>query len=100
MRKVLVLGVGLCLVQIPLLALTFVESDVFGGANHDAARRVALSPDGSVYVAGTTVSADGDGDAFLRKYGADRVLQWERAYGLPLDATHGLDDDFVEGLAV
>ena len=100
MRKVTVLGVTLFLVQIPLLALTLIQSDVFGGPNHDDARRVAFAPDGGVYVAGTTVSADGDGDAFLRKYDANRVLQWERAYGLPFDSTNGLDDDFIEGLAV
>jgi hypothetical protein len=100
MRKVTVLGVTLFLVQIPLLALTFIGADVFGGPNHDDARRVAFAPDGDVYVAGTTVSPDGDGDAFLRKYNANRVLQWERAYGLPFDSTNGLDDDFIEGLAV
>ena len=100
MRKVTMLGVTLFLVQIPLLALTLIQSDVFGGPNHDDARRVAFAPDGGVYVAGTTVSPDGDGDAFLRKYDANRVLQWERAYGLPFDSTNGLDDDFIEGLAV
>src|SRR5262245_15876012 len=100
MRKVVVLGMGLLLVQIPLVALTFIESDVFGGPNNDNARRVALAPDGGVYVAGTTVSGDGDSDAFLRKYDANRVLQWERAYGLPFDSTNGLDDDFIEGLAI
>jgi hypothetical protein len=100
MRKVLVLGAAALLVQIPLLALTFIEADVFGGSNDDSARRVAFAPDGGVYVAGTTLSSDGDGDAFLRKYDVNRVLQWEHAYGLPFDATNGLDDDFVEGLAV
>lgn len=100
MRKVIVLGVALFLVQISLVALTFIESDVFGGPNHDDARRVAFAPDGGVYVAGTTLSADGDSDAFIRKYDANRVLQWEHAYGLPFDPTVGFDDDFVEGLAV
>ena len=100
MRKGIVLGVVLCLVQIPLLALTLIQSDVFGGPNHDDARRVAFAPDGGVYVAGTTLSAAGDSDAFIRKYDATRVLQWERAYGLPFDPTVGFDDDFVEGLAV
>src|SRR5687767_1915751 len=100
MRKVIVLGVVLFLVQIPLVALTFIQSDVFGGPNHDDARRVAFAPDGGVYVAGTTLSAAGDSDAFIRKYDATRVLQWEHAYGLPFDPTVGFDDDFVEGLAV
>src|SRR5262245_43455215 len=44
MRKGTVLGLALVLVQIPLLALTFVESDVFGGPDHDDARRVAFAP--------------------------------------------------------
>ena len=48
MRKVIVFGVALLLVQIPLLALTFFESDVFGGPKQDNARRVALAPDGGV----------------------------------------------------
>ncbi len=100
MRKTIVLGVGLLLVQIPLLALTLVRSDVFGGPNHDQARRVAAAPDGGVYVAGTTLSADGDSDAFLRRYDPNHVLLWERAYGLPFDPTVGFDDDFMEGLAV
>jgi len=100
MRKVIVLGMALLLVQIPLLALTFLASDVFGSSNNDHARRVAFAPDGSVYVAGTTLSGDGDGNSFLRKYDANRVLQWERAYGLPFDPTNGIDDDFIEGLAV
>ena len=100
MRKVVLLAVTLCLVEIPLLALTLISSDVFGGPNHDDARRVAFAPDDGVYVAGTTVSSDGDSDAFLRKYDANRVLQWEAAYGLPFDSTNGLDDDFIEGVAV
>jgi hypothetical protein len=100
MRKVVVLVAALCFVQITLLALTLIQSDVFGGPNNDSARRVAFAPDGGVYVAGTTVSTDGDSDAFLRKYDENRVLLWERAYGLPLDSTNGFDDDFIEGLAV
>jgi hypothetical protein len=100
MRKTIVLGGALLLVQIPLLALTLIQSDVFGGANHDEARRVAAAPDGGVYVAGNTLSGDGDGDAFLRRYDANHVLLWERAYGLPFDPTVGFDDDFIEGLAV
>jgi hypothetical protein len=100
MRKGIVFAVLLLLVQIPLLALTLIQADVFGGPNHDDARRVAFAPDGGVYVAGTTLSADGDSDAFLRKYDANRALQWETAYGLPFDSTNGFDDDFIEGLAV
>ena len=100
MRKAIVLCAALLFVQIPLLSLTFIQSDVFGGPNDDDARRVALAPDGGVYVAGTTLSADGDSDAFIRKYDANRVLEWEHAYGLPFDPTVGFDDEFVEGLVV
>src|SRR6188474_1598963 len=95
MRKTIVFGVTLVLVQVSLLALTFIESDVFGGAGGDIGRRIALAPDGGFYVAGNTESDDGDNDAFLRKYNANRVLQWERAYGLPLDPTNGFDDEFI-----
>src|SRR5688572_1848955 len=97
MRKATVLGAGLLLVQIPLLALTIIQYDVFGGASRDNARRVVLARDGGVYVAGTTLSADGDSDAFIRKYDANRVLQWKNAYGLPFDPTDGFDDAFFEG---
>ena len=100
MRKHILLGLVLVLVQIPLLALTFIHADVFGGPGGDIARRVAAAPDGGVYVAGNTESSDGDNNTFLRKYDANRVLQWERAYGLPFDPINGFDDEFVEGLAV
>jgi hypothetical protein len=100
MRKGIVFAVVLLVVQIPLLALTLIQSDVFGGPSRDNARRIAFAPDGGVYVAGTTLSADGDTDAFLRKYDANRLVQWEHAYGLPFDTINGFDDDFIEGLAV
>jgi hypothetical protein len=100
MRKTTIIAAALLVVQIPLLALTLVQSDIFGGPNHDEARRVASAPGGGVYVAGTTLSGDGDSDAFLRRYDANNALVWERAYGLPFDPTVGFDDDFIEGLAV
>jgi hypothetical protein len=56
----------LVLVQISLAALAFIRSDVFGGSNGGGARRVAVAPVGGVYVAGTTISATGDSDAFIR----------------------------------
>jgi hypothetical protein len=100
MRKTLVIGAGLLLVQIPLLALILLQERTWGGANHDDANEVAFASDGSVYVAGTTVSADGDFDAFLLKYGPDRALAWERTYGTPLNQESGFDDEFAAGLAV
>ena len=78
MRKTLVLGAGLLLVQIPLLALTLLQESTWGGVNTDDANEVAFASDGSVYVAGTTITADGDADVFLLKYGPDRALEWER----------------------
>ena len=99
MRKTLVLGAGLLLVQIPLLALTLLQEAAWGGANSDDANEVAFASDGSVYVAGTTISADGDADAFLLKYGANRVLLWERTYGIPHQEA-GFDEEFLAGLAV
>jgi hypothetical protein len=100
MRKTFVLGAGLLLLQIPLLALTLLQERTWGGINHDDANEVAFASDGSVYVAGTTVTADGDADAFLLKYGPDRALEWERTYGTPANAETGFADEFAAGLAV
>lgn len=99
MRKITLLGAALLLAQIPLIALTFVAERTWGGANLDDANEVAVASDGSVYVAGTTETADGDRDAFLLKYGPDRTLQWQRTYGTPANET-GFDDEFATGLAV
>ena len=100
MRKTIVIGGVLLLVQIPLLALTLLQARTWGGVNQDNASEVAVAGDGSVYVAGTTITADGDADAFLLKYRPDRTLEWERTYGTPLDETTGFDDEFAAGLAV
>ena len=100
MRKATVLGTTLLLLQVPLLALILLQERTWGGAADDDANEVAFAADGSVYVAGTTVSADGDRDAFLLKYGPDRTLVWERSYGLPLNPQQGFDDEFAAGLAV
>jgi hypothetical protein len=99
MRKVFVLGGGLLLVQLPLLALTLLQERTWGGPAADAANRVAFAGDGGVYVAGTTITSDGDADAFLLKYDANRNLEWERAYGFP-DVQSGFDQEFVAGLSV
>ena len=100
MRKTVVLGLGLVLLQIPLIALTLLQERTWGGINIDEANEVAFAADGSVYVAGTTETADGDRDAFLLKYGPDRTLEWARAYGTPANPTTGFDDEFAAGLAV
>src|SRR5918992_185655 len=62
MRKTIVFGAALLLIQIPLLALVLEQERTWGGVNRDDANEVAFAPDGSVYVAGTTVSGDGGFD--------------------------------------
>jgi hypothetical protein len=99
MRKIVVLGAGLLLVQIPLLALTLLQERTWGGALTDEADEIALASDGSVYVAGTTESADGDRDAVLLKYGPNRELEWTRTYGIP-NSAGGFDEEFARGLVV
>jgi hypothetical protein len=101
MRKTILIGVVLLAAQIPLLALTLLQQRTWGSINQDEGNEVVLGADGSVYVAGTTWSADGDADAFLLKYGPDRTLAWERTYGTPFNpAASHLDDEFAAGLAV
>jgi hypothetical protein len=100
MRKTIVLGAGLLLAQISLLALTLLQERTWGGAAVDEGSEVAFASDGSVYVAGTTETADGDRDAFLLKYGPDRALLWERTYGTPANPEIGFHDEFAAGLAV
>ena len=99
MRKSLVLGAGLLLLQIPLLALALLQAQTWGGAFTDEANEIAFASDGSVYVAGTTESADGDRDAVVLKYGPNRELVWTRTYGLP-QSDAGFADEFATGLAV
>ena len=74
MRKTILLGAVLLAVQIPLVALTLLQERTWGGAADDRADEVAIASDGSVYVAGTTETADGDRDVFLLKYRPDRTL--------------------------
>ena len=100
MRKTVVIGAALLLVQASLLAFTLLQERTWGGANNDDAVEVAFASDGSVFVAGTTETADGDRDAFLLKYGPDRSLQWQRTYGTPSNPETGFDDEFAAGLAV
>src|SRR6187401_2219898 len=100
MRKTNLLGAVLLAVQIPLDALTLLQERTWGGAADDRADEVAIASDGSVYVAGTTDTADGDRDVFLLKYRPDRTLQWERTYGTTANPESGFDDEFATGLAV
>jgi len=89
MRKTIVLGTILVLVQIPLLAYVLLQERTWGGPDRDGARGVAVRAlDGSVYVTGATRSFDPAGeDAFLLKYDAGGNLLWQRTYGEATDAT-------------
>jgi hypothetical protein len=87
MRKTTVLATTLILLQIPpLLAYVPVHERTWGGFHRDGSQGVAVASDGSVYVTGETRSfGTGDGDAFLLKYNASGVLQWQRTYGTASD---------------
>lgn len=86
MRKTMVIGIALLLLQIPLLAHVLVQERTWGGADRDGAQGVAVAGDGSVYVTGSTRSfGAGDDDAFLLKYGANGTLLWQRTYGTAPD---------------
>ncbi len=86
MRKTMVLATTLILLQIALLAYVPLQERTWGGFDRDGAQGVAVAGDGSVYVTGETRSfGAGDGDAFLLKYNASGVLQWQRTYGTAPD---------------
>jgi len=93
-------------------ALTTISwSSYFGGADYDNIRYIAKGPDGTVYVAGSTNSADhiatagsfqpayrggsnfSGSDAFLARFSADGHLLWATYYG-------GENSDVASGLAV
>jgi uncharacterized delta-60 repeat protein len=92
MRKAILLGAFLVLIQIPLVGLVLLEERTWGGPNEDEAADVAVAPDGSVYVTGTTLSFGAGGrDAFVLKYAPDGSLSWQRTYGTtpsPITAGH------------
>jgi uncharacterized delta-60 repeat protein len=100
MRKTIVLGITLILVQIPLLAYVLLQQRTWGGADRDGANAVAVAADGSVYVTGSTRSfGTGDDDAFLLKYGPDGSLLWQRTYGTAPDAQNSGQESGI-GVAV
>ncbi len=56
----------------------------WGGANQDIALSVAVGQDGSVYVAGRTLSfGQGNGDAFILKLDPNGNSIWQRTWGTP-----------------
>jgi hypothetical protein len=91
MRKTIVLGTSLILLQIPLLAYVLLQERTWGGPDRDGAHGVAVASDGSVYVTGETRSfGAGGGDAFLLKYNTSGTLLWQRTYGTtPNDLNSG-----------
>ena len=97
MRKTIMLGTALILLQIPLLAYVLVQERTWGGPERDGAQGVAVAADGSVYVTGETQSfGAGGGDAFLLKYDASGVLQWQRTYGTAPDAENSASEAGID----
>ena len=100
MRKTIVLGIALIVLQIPLLAYVLLQERNWGGPDRDAAHGVAVAGDGSVYVTGSTRSfGAGDDDAFLLKYGANGTLLWQRTYGTTPDNLNSGEESGI-GVAV
>jgi hypothetical protein len=97
MRKTIVLGTTLILLQIPLQAHVLLQQRTWGGSDRDGANGVAVASDGSVYVTGSTRSfgAGGD-DAFLLKYGANGTLLWQRTYGTAPDPLNSGEESGID----
>ena len=82
MKKTVLIGTALLLLQIPLIALVLLQERTWGGPQLDEGLGVATAPDNSVYVTGRTLSfGAGDSDAFLLKYDATGTLLWQRTFG-------------------
>jgi uncharacterized delta-60 repeat protein len=83
-----------------VLALDLSRESTWGGPADEAADEVAIAPDGSVYVTGSTLSfGAGDSDAFLLKYSAAGLLEWQRTYGLAVAPPLFRPADFGRGVA-
>ena len=100
MRKTFIWAVALVMLQLPLVGFTLLQERTWGGPNDDEGAAVAVAPDGSVYLTGTTQSfGKGTRDAFLVKYSDRGRLLWQRTYGTaPDDLSNG--DEFGLGVAV
>jgi uncharacterized delta-60 repeat protein len=100
MKKIVLLGAGLLLVQLPLFALILTQERTWGGAGLDEALSVATAPDNSVYVAGRTLSfGAGDQDAFLLKYDGLGQLVWQQTYGTAPSEPFFRADETAQGVA-
>lgn len=100
MRKTIVLGTLLLLLQLPLQAHVLLQQHTWGGPDRDGANGVAVAADGSVYVTGSTRSfgAGGD-DAMLLKYDANGTLLWQRTYGTAPEPSNSGEESGI-GVAV
>lgn len=100
MKKTVLIGSALLLVQVPLLALVLLQQRTWGGPQFDEGSSVATAADNSVYVTGTTNSfGAGDLNAFLLKYDAAGTLVWQRTFGsTPSEIFRG--DDFGRAVAI
>ena len=97
MRKTIVLGTTLLLLQIPLAAHVLLQQRTWGGPDRDGAQGVAVASDGSVYVTGSTRSfGAGDDDAMLLKYGANGALVWKRTYGTAPDPSNSGEEAGID----
>ena len=99
--KAILGGALLLIAQAPLLALVLSQEHTWGGPEVDEATAVAVAPDNSVYVAGTTLSFGvGDRDAFLLKYDASGALLWQRTFGTAPSEPFFRADEFGQAIGV
>ena len=100
MRKLVVFAGAFVFMQVALLALGLSQQRTWGGFAEDKADEVAVAPDGSTYVVGTTESFGvGDRDAFLLKYTPQGSLAWQRTYGTARIQPFLRADEFGLGVA-
>src|SRR5258705_17065 len=102
MRKTIVLGTTLILLQIPLQAHVLLQQRTSGGAdrdgawggNQEGASAIAIASNGTIYVTGfTSAFGAGQGDAFLLSFDSFGTLNWQRTWG-------GTGFDVPAGVAV
>lgn len=99
-RFAFIVGAAVLLVSVSLLALQLVHERTWGGVAQDEADELAIAPDGSVYVTGTTLSfGAGDRDAFLLRYSGSGILEWQRTYALAAAPPLVRPADFGLGVA-
>src|SRR5712691_6016269 len=84
-QKAVLITLALCVLKAaPASALTLVSERTWGGVGSEVASRVAVTPDGSVYLAGTTHSFGVNSpNIFLVKYDAAGTLVWQRTWPGP-----------------